>query len=269
MYGSAAKRLQEQLETLGYPVKTDGIYGKQTEKAIKELQTKYGLEPDGIVGPKTERTIRELMTESYTKNQFTPGNIFFRKEFPRPQLYFGKRVWNEIKGVTLHQTGCRMPIRPHAWRNLNAHIGVTSEGIVIIANDPTCKIWHAQRLSHSTIGIEIAGNFEGITGDESTLWKGGGPAAEMSTNQEEGVNAAMQWVAEQFEANGQEWKYIHAHRQSSRTRAGDPGLEIWQQIAMPWMRKTGATDRGENFKLGFGRKIPRNWNREYKNNKYW
>ena len=62
MHGSAVKRLQEQLETLEYPLKADGIYGKKTEAAVKELQTKYGLDPDGIVGPKTERTIRDLMT---------------------------------------------------------------------------------------------------------------------------------------------------------------------------------------------------------------
>ena len=38
-------------------VKVDGLYGKDTEKAVKEYQVKYGLTPDGIVGINTYQKI--------------------------------------------------------------------------------------------------------------------------------------------------------------------------------------------------------------------
>lgn len=34
-------------------IEPDGIFGKITEKAVKDFQTKHNLEPDGIVGEKT------------------------------------------------------------------------------------------------------------------------------------------------------------------------------------------------------------------------
>jgi len=63
--GEAVRKLQNLLTAVGYysgPV--DGIFGAQTEKAVREFQTsyvlvseedqaEYHLEADGIVGPKT------------------------------------------------------------------------------------------------------------------------------------------------------------------------------------------------------------------------
>ncbi len=52
--GEAVKRLQENLQQMGYdPGTVDGIFGPNTVKAVKHFQTDYGLDADGIVGPKT------------------------------------------------------------------------------------------------------------------------------------------------------------------------------------------------------------------------
>ena len=37
----------------------DGIFGEQTEQALKTIQQRFRLEPDGIVGPKTWKPISE------------------------------------------------------------------------------------------------------------------------------------------------------------------------------------------------------------------
>jgi N-acetyl-anhydromuramyl-L-alanine amidase AmpD len=267
--GPAVKRIQEQLEACGYMVDTDGIFGPQTDRIVRQFQEEYHLKVDGIVGMTTRRMLRDILNGAWFKRVGSPGQILPTGSNEFPRLYYGQRKWDQIEGVVLHQTGCKMPRRPHGWRNLNAHIGVTSEGIVVIANRPEVKIWHAQKLSHTTIGIEIAGNFHGVEGRENTLWKGGGPAATLDQNQLEGCNAAMALVQKWFEDVGQEWKYIYAHRQSSKTRTGDPGSAIWQQVAIPWMEKTGATDGGEYFKTGTGKAIPKEWNKKYENNRYW
>lgn len=52
--GEAVRRLQETLQQLGLgPGAVDGVFGAQTEKAVKQYQTDAGLVTDGVVGEKT------------------------------------------------------------------------------------------------------------------------------------------------------------------------------------------------------------------------
>ena len=50
--GSEVKHLQELLN-----IKADGIFGSQTQTAVKAYQTAHNLTPDGIVGPNTWRVL--------------------------------------------------------------------------------------------------------------------------------------------------------------------------------------------------------------------
>ena len=61
--GSEVKYLQRKLYSKLYPVGTiDGIFGSNTERAVKDFQTENGLTPDGIVGPKTWDAIKDKKT---------------------------------------------------------------------------------------------------------------------------------------------------------------------------------------------------------------
>ncbi len=51
--GSYVKAVQATLKCIGYPVAVDGIFGKETQSAIKAFQTKKGLTSDGVVGRQT------------------------------------------------------------------------------------------------------------------------------------------------------------------------------------------------------------------------
>lgn len=58
MTGPIVASLQQNLEDLGYELGTvDGAFGKNTESAVKDFQTKKGLKVDGIVGVKTLQEI--------------------------------------------------------------------------------------------------------------------------------------------------------------------------------------------------------------------
>jgi peptidoglycan hydrolase-like protein with peptidoglycan-binding domain len=46
--GSAVRMIQEELG-----ITADGVFGPQTERAVKRFQRSHNLEPDGIVGPLT------------------------------------------------------------------------------------------------------------------------------------------------------------------------------------------------------------------------
>lgn len=58
MRGPDVLAVQERLAQLGYdPGPLDGIYGTQTESAVRAFQSDHGLLVDGIVGPQTYRAL--------------------------------------------------------------------------------------------------------------------------------------------------------------------------------------------------------------------
>jgi len=58
MTGPLVANLQQNLSDLGYDLgNVDGAFGKNTETAVKDFQSKKGIGADGIVGPKTLQMI--------------------------------------------------------------------------------------------------------------------------------------------------------------------------------------------------------------------
>ncbi|HJT37257.1 MAG TPA: N-acetylmuramoyl-L-alanine amidase [Actinomycetota bacterium] len=59
--GDDVRDLQDRLATLGFNSgRTDGIFGPQTETAVREFQRNYGLPPDGIVAAQSVRALTGL-----------------------------------------------------------------------------------------------------------------------------------------------------------------------------------------------------------------
>ena len=271
MHGSAVMRLQEFGDLLGVDHgENDGIFGPATFRVVNDLQVELGLKVDGVCGPETWSAILAKIDEE--PMAFVEGIYDRRGMHKPPKLYARTREWESIAGVTLHQTGCRMPIAPKGWDRLNAHIGITRDGKVIIANDPCDMIWHAQGLSKHTIGIEIAGNYAGIDGNPNTVWKGGGVPNRLNREMMRALDRAFQWICDQFEENGRKLTGVFAHRQSAPSRIADPGSEIWQKVAMPWMDKVGIVGESRasvrDFAYKNGRPIPREWDGDSNHNYY-
>jgi hypothetical protein len=63
MSGNAIKWIQYQLNLFGYDLKVDGVFGRNTKKAVMDFQSKHKdsngkpLEIDGIVGAKTRKAL--------------------------------------------------------------------------------------------------------------------------------------------------------------------------------------------------------------------
>lgn len=265
MRGPAVKRLQELGDSIGIDEgKNDGVFGPATKRVVLRIQERFGLKKDGVCGPKTWGALTGHVDE---QSGPTLGRtlIDIRGTHPPARLYKCKRDWSTIDGVTIHQTGCWMSQNPRGWHRLNAHIGITQSCQVVYVNDATDWIWHAQKLSKHTIGLEFDGNFPGIQGNEKTLWKGGGPAASVSDEMLKASDELFDFLVGEFKRNGQPWTRIHAHRQSSDMRRADPGSEIWQKIAMVWAERLGLEhyDLGSTFCYSKGKPIPREWNSSY------
>jgi peptidoglycan hydrolase-like protein with peptidoglycan-binding domain len=59
--GECVKAAQNELDRHQYPVAIDGVFGPQTNTAVREFQSRVGLSVDGVVGP---NTWRELITRN-------------------------------------------------------------------------------------------------------------------------------------------------------------------------------------------------------------
>jgi putative chitinase len=51
--GSDVVDLQNELVDAGYRVLADGDFGEHTEEAVRDMQSRHGLNPDGVVGART------------------------------------------------------------------------------------------------------------------------------------------------------------------------------------------------------------------------
>lgn len=60
LHGEDVKQLQRALATLGFSCSTDGVFGLNTEHAVREFQRNIGLEADGMVGRATTAALARL-----------------------------------------------------------------------------------------------------------------------------------------------------------------------------------------------------------------
>jgi peptidoglycan hydrolase-like protein with peptidoglycan-binding domain len=62
MQGERVRKLQEDLANVGISVTTDGIFGTETDAAIRKFQAQQGLQVDGIVAFVTQTKLTELIS---------------------------------------------------------------------------------------------------------------------------------------------------------------------------------------------------------------
>ena len=183
-----------------------------------------------------------------------------RGTVPSPRGGRGMREWSEIRGVMLHRTACVLGEDPDRWKPLNAHIGITLDGRIMLPHPWELMIWHGHGPSPWTIGIEIDGNPEGFPG---YYWHEGKGPHPITDAQVRAGEVLLEMLITAFTAHGRHLERIVAHRQADASRESDPGWECWQKIALPWMALTGATPgataihRGDTW--GSGHQIPREW----------
>ena len=97
------KQIQKALNI--YP---DGIFGKLTEEAVKEFQTKNGLKADGIVGPatlakliparlkKSKRRINEIIIHCTATPEYKHYTVSDIRKWHTTPISKGGRGWSDI-----------------------------------------------------------------------------------------------------------------------------------------------------------------------------
>jgi peptidoglycan hydrolase-like protein with peptidoglycan-binding domain len=126
---AVAASIQQDLATLGYydgPI--DGVYGAETEAAVKEFQTDAGLEPTGRYDPATDAAVQAALAEQGEEASQTVKEI--------------QTVLSDLGWYTGPIDGVYGPATTQAVVDFQTFLGVTPDGIVgpetIAAFDAKC-----------------------------------------------------------------------------------------------------------------------------------
>jgi peptidoglycan hydrolase-like protein with peptidoglycan-binding domain len=130
--GEAVRQLQVALQETGHnPGAIDGVFGAQTEAAVKAFQRDRGISADGVVGPITWRNIDEfaefdepVLREGSTglpvrraQSRLTAGGFDtggVDGQFG-PQTESGVRAFQRAKGLTVDGI-----IGPKTWQQIDS-----------------------------------------------------------------------------------------------------------------------------------------------------
>jgi len=122
--GSTVRQIQTRLKNWGYYKGTvDGIYGVQTQSAVKLFQKRNGLTADGIAGTKTLAAIG-ITTSSSTGNASTDSNLYLlariisaeaRGEPYSGQVAVGAVVMNRVRHPSFPNTIAGVVYQPGAF----------------------------------------------------------------------------------------------------------------------------------------------------------
>jgi N-acetyl-anhydromuramyl-L-alanine amidase AmpD len=279
--GPDVRRLQSGLVALGYELPrwgADGDLGTETMDALARFLRDHGTAVDDDADAVSDAELAQVQrvlsatTEAPAGPQLPSGRFHDLRSVANQSNIGGRRGWNQITGVTLHQTACVLGERPQRWATVVAHLGVTRAGQVIWMHDFEKVVWHGNGFNNRTIGIEMDGTYAGIEGDARTFWRPKdepdrqpqAPTAELI----EAAKATVRWICEEVARHGGRVEQLVAHRQASNSRQSDPGSALWQQVAMPLHAELGLSDGGPGYCIDKGCPIPEAWDPSRVNVKY-
>lgn len=96
----------------------DGIWGAQTEAAVKQFQRRAGLVVDGIAGPNTLNKLKAVTRENTTKEE-TPVAEEYKKDAPVSPRFAEAQTWVKEKGISDGTYPQRPVTREEVWSMLH------------------------------------------------------------------------------------------------------------------------------------------------------
>ncbi len=181
----------------------------------------------------------------------------------------GTRPWSQVGGICLHQTAVGPGhMGRRSIRGVPAHAVVGVDAVYLLW-DPTVVLWHGHAANRWTIGIEIDCRAARIEGDDRTVWLSRRDKAARRTASDvlrEATNAQLDAAAslcryydglrDSHDSGGP--TAVIAHRQSHRSRVGDPGSRIWQGVKAR-LADEPDIEFPEDETWGSGKPIPEEW----------
>lgn len=126
MSGADVKLLQEALNSIGYELDVDGVYGDKTANAVLSFKKAHGIENNATYGSKAHRELMKVIGDNEEPTDSDTGKTAYVR-------VFGKGAWNARTGpgkeygiVTIVKEGAILPhvsTAPNGWLQVEVNGG--------------------------------------------------------------------------------------------------------------------------------------------------
>lgn len=174
-----------------------------------------------------------------------------------------RRTPGDVTGITIHQTACRFGASKALLkqaggdsdkaRHLRAlgvacHVLAFDCGHVVHSAPFDWYVYHGNGFNSFQLGLEIEGRYNG-------LWK----RDQVTDDTLRATCAALKYMVEEGRRLDMPIEWIYAHRQSSASRRGDPGEELWKRAVLMYAVSILGLKTDPGMTVGKGRPIPTEW----------
>jgi hypothetical protein len=164
----------------------------------------------------------------------------------------GTRPVSGVDALVLHQMAFSRGNDLKRYDSVTAHFVITPDGKIAQLHPVTAKLWASNGFNSRSVAVEFAGNFPSTSGK---CWNAAKFGCHKVTPAQ--IAAGRKLVGHLKKTIG--ITHIFAHRQSSASRANDPGPDVWCGVGEWAIRRAGLTDGGPTYKIDSGNPIPAAW----------
>ncbi len=179
------------------------------------------------------------------------GIVFYKRDTAR-----SPRNQAVVNCIVLHHMAYNIGNDVNLYKKVGAQYIVTADGQIAQLYDDLDYLNSSNGFNPHCISIEFAGNF---ADHRYHWWKSGErPIPDRCYLTPVQISAGRCLLAT-LKTRLPDIKYIYAHRQSSRSREGDPGPDVWFNIGEWALSNLNLTDQLPRTHIGDGQPIPQIW----------
>lgn len=179
-----------------------------------------------------------------------------KKARPRPDAISLKntpRDTSKIDAVVLHQMAFSRGSSLEKYLSVTSHFIIMPDGKIGQLHPFPTYLNASNTFNRRSVAIEFAGNFPNAQGK---CWSSEKHGCHQVTQQQ--IDAGKCLLAH-LKEKIPTIKYVFAHRQSSATRANDPGPDLWKNVGEWAISNLGYSPDGRSHYENGGKPIPDNW----------
>jgi hypothetical protein len=204
------------------------------------------------------------LVDEAARARYADGTVK-RTAYPRVELHRRRLV------IGLHQMGVEVPSTWPSFSRVSAHYVVLPDGSIVWLHPHDVRLRCTNRVDRAPwhcIGIEFAGNFEGIDGNGR--WAG--PPRNGQGRASDAQIASGRWLVQEIVRHvgraGATVEGILPHRTTGRDKRGGPnrqicpGSRVWGEVGEWAGAELGLAIPGDTWALG-GLPVPAEWRSEH------
>ena len=174
---------------------------------------------------------------------------------PRDKRKRKPRDMSKVYALVLHQTaGNQRNTPPNRYDSVTAHFVIKPNGQILQLHPLAAYLNASNGFNAGSVAVEFAGNFPDVRGKRYVYPNGASPQGTLTAEQIKAGRCLVRYLVKNMSLT-----HIVAHRQSSASRANDPGPDIWYHVGQWAINNLGLRDGGPSFKVGSGNPIPDIW----------